>query len=135
MLIRLLRKDDVVGYEVSSYGNRLARALEKEVGCQAVPLNAGDLRIIWKSRKKREKEDALKLAKYLRDTPEEGCVVPLVSEREEGLRADIWMAEFVKRERVAAINRLHGLYGQVGIIDVTKKEREGRKGRHGELGL
>jgi hypothetical protein len=65
LLIRLLRKDDVAGYEVSSYGNRLARTLEKDVGCEAVPLNAGELRIIRKSRKKTDKEDALKLAKYL----------------------------------------------------------------------
>jgi transposase len=46
------------------------------------------------------------------------------------------MKEFLKRERVAAINRLHALYGQVGIIDVTKKDMqdsEGRKARHGEL--
>jgi hypothetical protein len=46
------------------------------------------------------------------------------------------MKEFLKRERVAAINRLHALYGQVGIIDVTKKDlkgREGRKAGHGEV--
>jgi transposase len=137
ILALLLRKTDVVGYEVSSYGNRLARALEKQVGCQVAPLNAGELWIIWKSRKKTDKEDALKIAKYLRDTPEgERCVVPLPSEEEEGLRSDISIKEFLKRERVAAINRLHALYGQAGIIDVTKKDlqdREERKARHGEL--
>jgi transposase len=137
MLERLLRKRDVVGYEVSSYGNLLARYLHKETGCQVVGLNPGDLRIIWKSRKKTDKEDALKIAKYLRDTPEgERCEVALPGEEEEAFRSDISMKEFLKRERVAAINRLHGLYGQVGIIDVTKqdlKDREGRKARHGEL--
>jgi transposase len=136
-LMRLLRKSDVAGYEVSGYGNRLARMLEKDVGCRVVPLNAGELRIIWKSRKKTDKEDALKLAKYLRDTPEdERCVVPLPSEKEEAFRSDISMKEFLKRERVAAINRLHALYGQVGIIDVTKKDLRnsaGREARHGEL--
>jgi transposase len=137
ILMLLLRETDVVGYEVSSFGNRLARAMEKEIGCQVVPLNAGELWIIWKSRKKTDKEDALKIGKYLRDTPEEEwCVVPLPSEAEEGFRSDISMKEFLKRERVAAINRLHALYGQVGIIDVTKKDlqdSEGRKRRHGEL--
>jgi hypothetical protein len=42
----------------------------------------------------------------------------------------------VKKEQIAAINRLHTLYGQMGIIDVTKKDmkdHEGRKARHGEL--
>jgi transposase len=137
ILALLLRKSDVVGYEVCSYGNRLARALGKEVGCQVTALNAGELRVIWKSRKKTDKEDALKIAQYLRDTPkEEQHAVPLPSEEEEGFRSDISMKEFLKRERVAAINRLHALYGQVGIIDVTKKDLqdgEGRKARHGEL--
>jgi transposase len=137
ILVMLLRKTDVVGYETCSYGNRLGRTLQKDVGCKVTPLNAGELRIIWKSRKKTDKEDALKIGKYLRDTPEEEqCVMPLVSEEEEGFRSDISMKEFLKKERTAAINRLHSLYAQMGIIDVTKKDLkdvEGRKARHGEL--
>jgi hypothetical protein len=39
------------------------------------------------------------------------------------------MKEFLKRERVAAINRLHARYGQVGIIDVTKKDLQESTGR------
>jgi transposase len=137
ILALLLRKTDVVGYEVCSYGNRLARTLQNEVGCQVTPLNAGELRIIWKSRKKTDKEDSLKLAKYLRDTPEEEqCTVPLPKEEEEAFRSDISMKEFLKKERNAAINRLHALYGQMGIITVTKKDlkdSKGREARHGEL--
>jgi transposase len=60
----LLRKTDVVGYEVCRYGNRMARVLQNEVGCTVTPLNPGELQIIWKSRKKTDKEDALKIAKY-----------------------------------------------------------------------
>ena len=137
LLRQLLRKTDVAGYEACRYGNRLARLLQKDAGCTVIALNPGDLRIIRKSRKKTDKEDALKIAKYLRDTPEEEqCGIPLPSEEEEAFRSDIPMKEFVKRERVAAINRLHALYGQAGIIDVTKKglkDAEGREARHGEL--
>jgi transposase len=137
ILVLLLRKTDVVGYEVCSYGNRMARTLQNEVGSKVTPLNAGELRIVWKSRKKTDKEDSLKIAKYLRDTPEEEqCKVPLPSVEEETFRSDISMKEFLKRERTAAINRLHALYGQMGIITVTKKDLkdgEGRKARHGEL--
>jgi transposase len=46
------------------------------------------------------------------------------------------MKEYLKKERTAAINRLHALYGQAGIIDVTKKDLkngEGRRERHGGL--
>ncbi|MDR0637412.1 MAG: hypothetical protein LBG27_00660 [Spirochaetaceae bacterium] len=71
ILVSLLRKTDEVGFEECRYGNRLARTLQKEAGCTVTLLNSGDLRIIWKSRKKTDKEDALKTAKRLRDTPEE----------------------------------------------------------------
>jgi transposase len=76
LLARFLRKTDEVGYEVCRYGNRLARMLHKAVGCTVTALNPRDLRIIWKRRtfgpgKKTDKEDALKIAKYLRDTPAE----------------------------------------------------------------
>jgi hypothetical protein len=53
--VMLLRKSDVAGYEVSAYGNRLARTLQNEAGCKVTALNAGELRIIWKSRKKTDK--------------------------------------------------------------------------------
>jgi transposase len=133
----LLRETDIVGYEACGYGTRLARVMQNEVGCEARPLNAGELQIIWKSRKKTDKEDALKIAKYLRDTPkEEQCKVALPTEEEEEFRSDISMAGFLKKERTAGINRLHALYAKMGIIDVTKKDlkdSKGRKARHGEL--
>jgi transposase len=137
MLCSFLGKDDVVGMEVCGYANTLARILEKQVGCEVHLLNPGGLAMVWKSRKKTDKEDALKIAKYMRDTPAEEMVeVPLLSEEEEGFRADITMKEFLKKERGMAINRLHALYGNEGIIDVTRadlKDDEGRKARHGEL--
>ncbi|GHV45392.1 IS110 family transposase [Spirochaetia bacterium] len=137
LLCSFLRKGDVVAMEVCGYANTLARILTKQVGCEVHLLNPGGLAMVWKSRKKTDKEDALKIAKYLRDTPaEEWVEVPLLSEEEEGFRADITMKEFLKKERGMAINRLHALYGNEGITDVTKadlKDDEGRKARHGEL--
>jgi transposase len=137
VLSSLLGKTDAAGYEVCRFGNRLARMLEKEAGCTVTALNPGDLRIIWKSRKKTDREDALKIAKYLRDTPEEErCSVPLPGGDEEAFRSDISMKEYLKKERNGAINLMHALYGHAGIIDVTKKDlidAEGRAGRHGEL--
>ena len=137
MLCSILKKEDVVGMEVCGYANTLARVLTKQVGCEVHLLNPGSLVMVWKSRKKTDKEDALKIAKYLRDTPEaEWVEVPLLSEEEEGFRADITMKEFLKKERNMAINRLHALYGNEGIIDVTGvnlKDEQGRKERHGEL--
>jgi hypothetical protein len=83
-----LRKSDVGGYEVCQYGNMPAQPLEEEAGCRVLPLNPGDLRILRRWRKKTDREDALKIAKSLRngakivlpnssDTPEEEpCRVP-----------------------------------------------------------
>jgi transposase len=137
MLCSFLRKEDVVGMEVCGYANKLARILKKQVGCEVLLFNPGGLAMVWKSRKKTDKEDALKIAKYVRDTPaEERVEVPLLSEEEETFRADITMKAFLNKERGMAINRLHALYGNEGIIDVTKadlKDDEGRKARHGEL--
>ena len=137
LLCAFLRKEAVVALEVCGYANNLARLLAKQVGCEVHMLNPGGLVMVWKSRKKTDKEDALKIAKYLRDTPEaEWVEVPLLSEEEEGFRADITMKEFLKKERTMAVNRLHALYGNEGIIDVTRgdlKDEEGRKARHGEL--
>jgi transposase len=137
MLCSFLRKEDVVSMEVCGYANKLAHLLAKQVGCEVHLLNPGGVVMVWKSRKKTDKEDALKIAKYLRDTPEaEWVEVPLPSEEEEGFCADITMKEFLKKERTMAVNRLHALYGNEGIIDVTRgdlKDEEGRKARHGEL--
>jgi hypothetical protein len=41
--------------------------------------------------------------------------VPLPSE-EEAFRSDISLKEFLKKERTAAINRLHTLYAQMGLM-------------------
>jgi hypothetical protein len=137
VLASLLRKTDAAGCEACRYGNRLARLLQREVGRTVTALNPADLRIIWKSRKKTGREDALKTAKYLRGTPEEERrVAPLPGEEEEAFRSDILMKEFLKKEQTAAINRLHALYGQAGIIDAAKKglkDAERRAARHGEL--
>jgi transposase len=129
-LMMLLRKSDRVGMEMCCCAAMLTREIRREVGCVVYDLNAGALRIIWKSRKKTDKEDSLKIAKYIRDTPvEEMVTVELPGKEEEAFRADISMKTFLKKERTAAINRLHSLYAREGITDVTKKDLKGAEGR------
>jgi hypothetical protein len=100
ILASLLRKTDVVGYEVCRFGNRLARMLEKEAGCTVIALNPGDLRIIWKSRKKTDKEDALKIAKWT-------CRRRSGTASERGACcSDISLKEYLKKDRNGAVNRL-----------------------------
>jgi transposase len=136
-LIKLLGKSDTVAMELCCCALKLTREIEKAVGCKVYDLNAGELKIIWQSRKKTDREDALKIAKYVRDTPEaELAITDPPSEEVEAFRSEISMKEFLKKERNQAVNRLHSLYGREGIIDVTKKDladKEGRESRRCEL--
>jgi transposase len=129
-LCRLLRKGDTVGLEVCAYATGLVRQLNREVGCKVLMLNPGQLQVIWKSAKKTDKEDALKLAKLVQRNPEaELPVVALISEEEEDARYNVSTAQYLKGKRVAAINRLHSLYVRAGIVDVTKKDLKTAKTR------
>jgi transposase len=137
LLSRLLKESDTVAVEACGFANHLARYLTGEAGCEVSILNPGRLRVIGSSSKKTDREDALKLAKFIQRTPyEELPVVPLITEDEEDLRELVTMSQFLGGQRVAAINRLHALYARVGIIDVTKKDLktdENRKKRLREL--
>ncbi|MDR1389223.1 MAG: IS110 family transposase [Treponema sp.] len=129
-LCGLLSRTDTVGFEVCAYATMLARQLIREVGCTVHLLNPGQLQVIWKSAKKTDREDALKLAKMLQRFPvEELPAVPLTSEAEEDARYSVSTAQYLKGKRVAAINRLHALYVRDGIVEVTKKDLATGKNR------
>jgi transposase len=67
--------------------------------------------MIWQSTKKTDKEDALKIAKFIQRYPEEELpLVSLPTEQEEELRQLISMKQFLVKMRTALINRLHALY-------------------------
>jgi transposase len=122
-LARLLRKSDVVGMEACAYAFLLARRLKREVGCTVYILNPGKLRMIWQSTKKTDKEDALKLAKFIQRYPEEELpLVSLPTEREEELRQLVSMKQFLVKTRTALINRLHALYVLAGETGLKKKD-------------
>ena len=122
-LAGLLRESDVVGMEACAYAFVLARYLQEEAGCTVYILHPGKLRIIWQSTKKTDKEDAMKIAKFIqRYPPEELPVVGLPTEQEEALRQLIAMKQFQVKTRTALINRLHALYVQAGETRLKKKD-------------
>jgi transposase len=122
-LCGLLRKTDTVAFEVCAYATGLARQLIWAVGCKVLMLNPGQLQVIWKSAKKTDREDALKLAKMVQRYPEEELpVVALVSEEEEDVRYSVSTVQYLKGKRGSAINRLHSLYVRAGIVAITKKD-------------
>jgi transposase len=122
-LARLLRESDVVGMEACCTAFLLARYLKAEVGCEVYILNPGKLRMIWQSTKKTDKEDALKIAKFVQRYPaEELPLVNLPTEQEEELRQLIAMKQFLVKTRTALVNRLHALYMLAGETGLKKKD-------------
>jgi transposase len=121
-LARLLRETDVVGMEACAYAFLLARYLQEEVGCTVYILNPGKLRMIWQSTKKTDREDALKIAKFIQRYPEgELPLVSLPTEKEEELRQRISMKQFLVKTRTALVNRLHAVYVLAGETGLKKK--------------
>jgi transposase len=122
-LAGLLKESDVVGMEACAYAFLLARYLKAETGCVVYILNPGKLRMIWQSTKKTDKEDALKLAKFIQRYPQEELpLVSLPTEQEEELRQLISMKQFQVKTRTALVNRLHALYVLAGETGLKKKD-------------
>ena len=86
-LYKKLRSTDRVAIEVCSLAMVMAKEIEKEVGCEVVLLNPSQIALIYRSLKKNDKEDALKLARLVQKyTNEELPKVELPSEHEENIR-------------------------------------------------
>jgi transposase len=101
----------------------MAKELAAAAGCRVYVLNPYRLAVIYKSMKKTDKEDALKLAHVLEDMREERLPeVPAPGEREikRGKLLSSYRWEPGERNRV--INRLHGLFVDQGITTVVKKD-------------
>jgi transposase len=125
-----LTDDDIVGIEACSLAFVMAREIEAKTKAEVVVLNPGRLAIIYKSTKKTDSEDAMKIARLLlRNPKEELPVVPIPSEKEERDRAIVKELGFLKAERTKFINRLHSRFLAEGITTVVKADikREARR--------
>jgi transposase len=122
-LMKELSETDRIGIEAGMPAFLIAKQIIKEVGSDVVVLNPGDLQIIYKSLKKTDKEDAMKLARMVEKySNEELPVVALPTEEEEKNRALVSQMVFFKEMRNQLINRLHSVYVRAGIVDLSKKD-------------
>jgi len=121
-LLEWLTPEDVIALETGNQSFRLAKTLILK-GFDAIVLNAGDLAVIYKSLKKTDREDALKLARLISRIPREE--LPLVEipsdEMEDARRLSTEQATWTK-QRTALINRLHSIFTQAGRTEITKKD-------------
>ena len=122
-LYRKLRCTDRVAIEVCSLAMVMAREIEKEVGCEVVLLNPSQIALIYRSLKKNDKEDALKLERLVQKyTNEELPKVELPSEHEENIRQILTELRQLKHDRTREINRLHAIFLECGITEMKKKD-------------
>jgi len=120
-LLKWLMPEDMIALETGNQSFRLAKMLMLN-GFETVVLNAGDLAVIYRSLKKTDKEDALKLARLISRIPKEELpLVDVPSDEMEDARRLCTEQETWTKQRTAIINRLHALYTQAGITEITKK--------------
>lgn len=123
LLYRKLLATDRVAIEVCSLGMVMAKEIQKEVGCGVVLLNPSQLVLIYRSLKKNDKEDALKLARLVQKYKnEELPKVELPTEHEENLRQILTEIRQLKNDRTKEINRLHAIFVECGITEIKKKD-------------
>lgn len=122
-LYKKLRCTDRVAIEVCSLAMVMAKEIQNEVGCEVVLLNPSQIALIYRSVKKNDKEDALKLARLVQKfTNEELPKVELPTEHEENLRQILTELRQLKHDRTKEINRIHAVFLECGITEIKRKD-------------
>lgn len=135
-LYKKLLPTDRVAIEVCSLSMLMAREMREKVGCDVVLLNPWRLAIIYRSVKKNDKEDALKLARMVQKyDDEELCDVKLPTEHEENLRQILAEIRQLKNDRTKEINRLHAIFLANGFTDIVRKDVASKENREHNIEL
>ena len=131
-----LTSRDVVAIEACSLAFVIAREIQENAGAHVIILNAARLPIIFKSLKKTDSEDALKLARLILRIPEDELpTVPLPTEEEQEMRAQVHEMGFINKQRVRYVNRLHSIFVRHGITTVKKSHLKTQRMRDKTLEL
>lgn len=121
--IERLKETDIIGLETGNSAFYLAKMILDKVGCKVHILNAGKLHVIFESMKKTDKEDAVRIAKFIQRTPEEELpTVKLPSDEELHQRSSVTEQERISRMRTKSINALHNLFWNQGLTDLKRKD-------------
>ena len=117
-----LKINDVVAMEACNLAFRIERTLREKVGCRVIILNPGRLAIIFMSTRKTDKEDSLKLAKYIKSHDEDEMPIVTPPSDEEWERRKL-LSEYrsLKSLRTKEINRLHAIFEHAGFTQFTRK--------------
>jgi len=122
-MYKKLKAYDKVALEAGVMAFTIAKEIELAVGCKVFVLNPGRLAIIYKSMKKTDKEDALKIAHMLQDFREDRLpTVPVPSDKEMNRRKLVAGCKRAQQYRNRSINQLHGLFLLQGITTIVKED-------------
>lgn len=133
-LYRRLRATDRIAIEACNLAFIMNKEFKELTGNEFYILNPNKLYQIYMTDKKTDKEDALKLAKEIRDKPEEDLprVFPPTEEMEE-MRKVISEHSHLVKNRTKEINRLHGVYEHAGFTDLKKSDLKTKTSREKNL--
>ena len=135
-LYRRLRPEDRIAIEACNLAFIMNKECKKLTGTEFYILNPGKLYQIYMTDKKTDKEDALKLAKEIRDKPE--ADLPRVfapTEEMKEMRKVISEYREIVRLHTQRVNRLHTVYEHCGITDMKRSDLKTRTNREKNLGL
>ena len=122
-MYRLLQKDDRIAIEAGNLTFIIAYEIQKIVGSEVRVLNSAKLPFIWDAPTKTDKEDAIKLAKIVKERKDEQLpLVPLPSKKEMERRETISNYGREMQNRTRLINNLHSLFVKQGITTIVKKD-------------
>ena len=127
--ISTLGPNDIVAIEGGTSSNNFARELEEKAGMVFL-LNPGKLHIIFQSQRKTDKVDAVKIARYVRDTHEDSiCSMNIPTRGESEIRQIVNSYNFAKKQRTQLINKLHSIFNMNGYPEVKKSDLERNESR------
>ena len=125
-----LRAGDLVVMEGGTSSYNFARELMQNTQAEVIVLNPAKLHIIYESQCKTDKQDAVKLARYIRDTNRENWVTLAVPTKDEtDLRSILNAYASAKEERTRSINQLHAIFNQNGYPMLRKSSLASNEGR------
>lgn len=131
-----LKATDTIAIEAGNMAFIMTEEFEKLTGNKIYNLCTRKLFDIYLTDKKTDKEDALKLAKFIKNHDEEDMPIVLPpTEDQKRQRKIISEYSSLQKERVNKINRLHAVFEHCGLTDVKKNDLKYTKRRSGKIKL
>ena len=128
--ISSLKEGDLVVLEGGTSSFNFAREVKENSKAEVVVLNPAKLHIIFQSQCKTDRQDAVKIAYYIRDTNRENwAAIEVPTKEESDMRSVINAYDAAKKERTRGINRLHAIFNQAGHPTLKRNDLVTNSGR------